>query len=1173
MHTIDRSSFSFRLWVLACAILSVGLARCGVSRQQNTSIENRTTEALNQKMEPYDHRSQLLSWPDRVFDWRGYHQSLERAQAREAALRGANPCDGNKTSWKQEGPGNIGGRVNSLVIKPDDENVLLAGFSAGGIFKTKNKGDDWYPVFDDHLNLSIGDLTFDPRNPNTVYAGTGDPNIPGTVFNGSGIFKSTDAGETWSYLGLAEAGIISKVVVHPVEPGVLYAAAMGNPFVRDEHRGIYKSTDGGETWARILFVDGQAGASDLVINSANPNVLYASFWDRIRSHNESIVAGTHAAIYKTTNDGQTWSKLGGGLPTGVWGRTGLAMSEQDPQKIYAIYVDSLSRWPWIYKTTNGGTSWESLNTIGLHSSYGDFGWYFGKIRLNPTNDEELFFLAIQLWRKAAGTTQFAIHGGMHADVHDLVFAPSGTRYSATDGGVYRNLPGQGPWTRCKNLPTTQFYHVNFNKWKPAEWYGGAQDNGISSGNAQQFNGWVARVPNDGFTTQFHPWDQYNLWGLTQNGTVWKSSDGGDNWIPGQTCLGTVNDRCNWDTPFFVSGHQSSQFLFAASNRVYQSDVNGVPSWVPISGDLTDGNVYGKSFHTISCISESPLLPLKLMAGTSDGNVFRREPTGNWVNLTAGLPDRYVTSVHHSPTAVNRLYVTHAGWRNNERTPHIHRSDDNGATWVDISGDLPDFPVYDLLVLPGYADSVLICANDIGVYYSKNRGTTWDRLGDKLPNVPCFDLERNPVRKELGVGTYARGLWTFPLDSLFRQTESKTVGISGKIETPTAQGVGNVSVISGLTNSSGEFSAENLPGCQTYTVTPERNDNPLNGVSTFDLLLISKHILGAEPLDSPLKMLAADANRSRSITSFDILLIRKLILGIDTAIAGNKSWRFLPKNYVFKHPDNPLLDTVPESMTVNVLTNWATGLEFTGIKVGDVNWSATPGLNGEAEERGTFPLFFENQQFQPGETVEAVLSANLSDLNGLQFTLNFDPALLDFREVQPLLPGLSGENFGQNRTTQGLLTACFEPENQSLGSAPTPLFKVVFRAKKPGELLGNLRLNSNITRALAYESGAARTPVLVARGAVGQTEPTVVFAPTVFGKSGTTASVFVPTQASFGLQIVDNQGKTVFSKRENLPTGWHSFDVPSTHFAVPGSYFFKADVGGQAFSGKLIFSDN
>ena len=295
------------------------------------ACQKKVSDALATKAAPHDLFLIQRSYPDRDFDAQGWQKAMRRARQTEAVQERDNSCSGTLADWTLQGPANIAGRVNTLAVKPDQEQTLLAGFSGGGIFKTTDAGVNWRPVFDENPELSISDITFDPSNPNVVYAGTGDANMPAYVFNGEGIYKSINAGETWQYLGLQQAGIISKIIVHPAQPQVLYAATMGNPYVRTNERGIYKSTDGGQNWQNILFISNQAGASDLEMDPSNPQVLYASFWDRIRNNSESIIFGDHARIYKTTDGGANWNMLSSGLPAGKMGRTALVISEQNPE--------------------------------------------------------------------------------------------------------------------------------------------------------------------------------------------------------------------------------------------------------------------------------------------------------------------------------------------------------------------------------------------------------------------------------------------------------------------------------------------------------------------------------------------------------------------------------------------------------------------------------------------------------------------------------------------------------------------------------------------------------------------------------------------------------------------------------------------------------------------------
>ena len=1123
---------------------------------------NTALAKVEQKAYPHDAFTIQRSFPDRDFDWKGWQKALQRTRQAAQLKERNSDCSGTQADWTLQGPSNVAGRVNSLALKPDNQLTLLAGFSAGGIFKTTDGGVNWRPVFDNFLELSIGYITFDPSNPNVVYAGTGDANMPSYVFNGSGLFKSTDAGETWQYLGLEQAGIISKIVVHPTQPQVLFVATMGNPYVRDAERGVYKSVDGGQTWQQLLFVSNQAGASDLVMDPSDPQVLYASFWDRIRNNSESVIYGNNARVYKTTNGGANWTQLGNGLPTTKMGRTALAISRQNPLKVYALFTDTLSKVGGIYRSLDGGATWNTFSIAGLQSAYANFGWYFGKIILNPNNDEEVYVPGVQMWRKTGLSNSWFNIGGGHSDMHDIVFLSSGRRYTANDGGVYYQDAGNNGWTKCNNLPLTQFYRVGYNPHQPNMYFGGAQDNGTVKGNALNLNGWQTEYGSDGFRIAFNADSANVFWAETQNGGIHKTSDGGQTWQVGQDCLGTA-DRCNWDTPYMVSRHNPNK-LYAGTYRMFSREG---ALWTPISTDLTDGNIYGPQFHTISAVEESPVLAGKLFAGTSDANVWRKEPTGNWVNISAGLPNRYVTSVQGSPTVATRIFVTHSGFRDNEYIPHVHRSNNNGQTWTDISGDLPQIPVNDLFILPGYADSLLFVATDAGVYFSKNSGVNWNRLGERMPYVPVFDLDHNIARKQLIAGSYARGLWTFPLDSVLIPAQGGIIALSGDMGS-----IGSISIETPQqtieTEVDGTFEFPAVPGCQEYTLMPYRNDNPVNGVTTFDLALISKHILGLQPLDTPYKIIAADANKSGAITTFDIVVLRKLILGIDTVFTGNTSWRFVPAEFVFPDPLNPFTSPFPENLTVNAANLPLDGLDFVAIKTGDVNDSAAPTLTAAAEERTQpLPILLEEQAFEIGNSVVTTLSADLKNITALQFTLQFDPEQLVFEKMTPLANGLSAEHFSMLNAEKGIITFSFDREGAMLGSATESLFELQFHAKKKGTLSGAVRISDMPTPALAFKTdGVAMRPLLLSKPENGRS----FVVPNPFGQSG--CWLYYPEigDGLFELQITDTQGKLIH--KEDISGSGSTF-LPSEIFPLAGTWLYRIvnkRTAKSVFTGKLAY---
>jgi photosystem II stability/assembly factor-like uncharacterized protein len=1142
-----------------------------ISSKKIKDDENRTLLSLNKKMEPYDHFSQQRSYPDTVFDVKSYHETLENLKSEES-LAARYPCSVSLANWTNEGPFNIPGRVNSLALQPGNDQLLLAGFAGGGIFKSSDGAASWHPVFDDHLNLSIGHIAFDPTNTNVAYAGTGDSNLPSYLYNGNGVYKSTDAGETWTYSGLSQAGIVMKIVVHPTNSNIIYVATMGNPHFRDTERGIYKSTDGGATWSKKLNISNQAGASDVVINSQNPNILIASFWDRIRTNNESVIFGNNSKLYRSTDGGDTWQQLTSGLPSGKMGRTGLTISKLNPSKVYALYVDTLSRNSLIFKTIDAGLTWTQLNDQSLLGGSGDFAWYFGKIRLNPTNDEEIYLMSVAMRRKLANSSIFSGYGVMHPDVHDLVFGESGVRYAGTDGGVYVNAAGTNVFNLSVNLPATQFYHVNFNPLQPDLYYAGAQDNGTSRGSALNLNNWEQFSGADGFKTQFHPNIPTTLWAETQNGNIYRSFDNGTNFTGSGTCLGTT-DRCNWDMPYLISKHPSPYYLYAGTYRVYKQPWNE-SNWTAISPDLTDGSIFGDRFHSISTLDESPITAQKILVGTTDGNVWYSNANNTWVNISSGLPDRYVTSVKHSPSNNSRFFVTHSGWRANEKIPHVHRSNNNGNTWINISGNLPNLPVNDLLILPNHQDSILFCATDGGVYFTKNSGIYWERIGGNLPYIPSFDLELNTVANKLVVATFGRGVWSFPIDSIFTQNLPVTVALSGNIITDEGEGVSDVNILNTISTDAGTYSKNGFLGCNSYTITPLRNDNPLNGVTTFDLLLISKHILGIDTLDNPYRIIAADINKSNSVTTFDIVLLRRLILGIDTVLANSQSWRFIPADYVFPLPQNPFSSSFPEQKVVTVQNQSLAALNFIGIKVGDENGNAAPSpiLNTDERTFETQNWSTENFIFDKNEIIQPVFSADLEEIVALQMTIAFDPNILEFLEIVPLISEINETNFGLQSVKNGLITLSFEPKTLSfkkIGNLQN-IFKIRFKAIKNGQISECFSFKNTPTHLGAYrENGEELLPTLNILENINSRSKVSVF-PSLFGQNGTNLYYSLDKTGNIEVQITDEQGREVFIFKKNQESGEYVLPIAGEIFNQSGVYFCRVILDGEIKVTKLVF---
>ena len=768
-----------KIWLsaIAASIIVCGCFEKNVISEVKSSVEDFST--LNKKQFPYEQQFIHKNFPYKTPDYRAYKLAKEDVSNRTNA--GAR-SDGK---WKVEGPGNIGARVNTIAVNPNNSDEIIAGFASGGVFRTVDNGTTWQPVFDDQADLNIGEITYDPNNPSIIYVGTGDPNISGYPKIGSGIFKSTDGGGSWNYKGLEEASIISRIHVAPSNSDIIYVSTMGLPFIKTTARGVYKSTDGGDSWQHKLMINDSTGVIDMVVHPEDNNILYAAGWNRNRSDSLSRIVGPDARIHKSIDGGDTWTMLEGGLPIAdQMGRIGLTISGQDYDNIYASYVNtggsdscsnSGSQLLGIWKTNDAGDNWTEINTLpdtGFPcNALGGFAWYFGQVRVNPNDDNDIFVLGVDMWRTKDGGSNWerAVPSwstyAVHADKHDLIF--DGIRMIlATDGGIYESTNDAENWVDIENIVATQFYRIGYNPHRPDWYYGGAQDNGTSGGNAEIINEWPRLSGGDGFTIDFDPSDSMIYYVLSQNGNLRVTFDGGDSFDSARSGFDN-SEGTNWDTPYFVSKHDP-KVLYAGRQSVYKGFNDGEEvKWSKISDILTDTTGNESFFaHTISTVHQSPLIEEYLYAGTTDGLVWSSIDAGQtWDNVSEGIPYRYVSDIVASPSKPNSAYVSVTGYKSNDFVAHIHRTDDNGQTWIPISGDLPQIAINDILLHPEYDDNVIFVATDGGIYFTVDAGESWDRLGDNMPIIEVYDMVYNPVNNELVAGTFARGIQTFDLEQV------------------------------------------------------------------------------------------------------------------------------------------------------------------------------------------------------------------------------------------------------------------------------------------------------------------------------------------------------------------------------------------------------------------------
>jgi photosystem II stability/assembly factor-like uncharacterized protein len=666
------------------------------------------------------------------------------------------------TPWIFTGPDNIGGRITDIESPAGSPSTLYIGASTGGILKTTNLGLSWTNLFTNVPVVSVGDIAIDPNNDQVLYCGTGEANSSSFSFLGNGVYKSTDAGASWQNVGLTNSAYIGRVLVDYSNSQRVFVAACGNLFTASDERGVYRSENGGETWQRVLYLNDSTSAIDLVQHPTNPLILYASMWERIRGLTYRRSFGLSSGIWKSIDGGTTWNEMTTGLPNGSnVGRIGIAIAKSNPNTLYAFY-DLDNSEVAVYKSLNGGQSWTRTNDGALSGMNSNFGWYFGQVRVDPENANRVFVMGVGLFRTENGGSAWTEVSSwdLHVDHHAMYFDEVNNRIiQGNDGGLYTSMNNGNSWTKINNLPLTQFYAIDIDYQLPERIYGGTQDNNTIRTQTGGTSDWEAILGGDGMYTLVDYTNSNTIYAEYQWGNLYRSDDGGFNmnYIAGPMS----GDRVNWSAPLAMHPVNSS-ILYFGTYRVWKSTNKG-NSWNAVSNDLTAGiNQY---FYTITTLDVSKVNPAIVIAGTGDGRVHVSSNNGqSWQNISAGLPQRSITKVAADPFNAQTIYVTLSGFRWDEPLPHVFKSTNLGMNWIDITGNLPEFPVNDIALDPDIPGRIIV-GTDAGVYGTENGGEYWYWIWNDLPAVPVCAMKIHAPSRTIVAGTYGLSSYKSSLDDL------------------------------------------------------------------------------------------------------------------------------------------------------------------------------------------------------------------------------------------------------------------------------------------------------------------------------------------------------------------------------------------------------------------------
>ena len=682
------------------------------------------------------------------------------------------------------GPTLTTGRIADVAIDPTNRSVWYVAAASGGLWKTENRGLSFTPIFDSYGSYSLATVVIDPKNPSVLWLGTGENSSQRSVGFGDGVYKSLDAGKTWQKMGLEKSEHIGKILIDPRKPDTVYVAAQGPLWSAGGDRGLYKTTDGGKTWAAILTISENTGISDIVFDPKRPDTIYAAAYQRRRHTGMLIAGGPEGMIYRTDNAGKSWKKLDKGLPTVDKGRIALAVSPQKPEVVYAM-VTASGKEGGFFRSKNKGNDWEKMSAWGPSDAQ-----YYGELFPDPNTFDKVWAVDTLFQMTIDGGKTFTgQRWNTHVDYHDIEFDPTDPKHLilGCDGGLYESYDGGASWRHFNNLPLSQFYRIALDMTQPFYYvYGGMQDNGTISGPVRslapsgvRMSEWLTVGGGDGFQARADPSNPDTVYTSSQNGSFSRlDKKTGVSASASPRLPLAERGRWNWDTPFMISPHNPST-LWMAGNRVFKSGDKGA-TWKPVSGDITRnidrntlpvmGKVWGDTavnrhrsttdYGVASALDESSKVKGLVYLGTDEGLIQVTEDDGTTWRKEENFPGvpamATVSDLAASQHETNTVYASLHDFQHGDFKPYLLKSLDKGKTWASIAGDLPAREFVWSIAEDPINPKLLFVGTEFGLYATFDGGTHWHALKNGVPTIEVRDIAIHPKASDLVIGTFGRG---------------------------------------------------------------------------------------------------------------------------------------------------------------------------------------------------------------------------------------------------------------------------------------------------------------------------------------------------------------------------------------------------------------------------------